>query len=559
MENIDRILRSDELVKLVQGNNFVGWIYRIDYDTAWLMTNDLWKVGVLGIPHNAFLVAASFDPDQFAAVPPEEREVILLRVVGTARLPQDDDLVRAKVDHYQQQRGAYEGTGASDYDDITRNQMQFGGLECRVLGTFYVKEGELYYLGSDLESFVTAGRLNVYRPRGQALRMVVNHVDPLRRRRAVEEAQQLGIEDPIRDFRIGTVRYTSTDRLHRRDDTERVPVTIQPSDFLARRTAVLGMTRTGKSNMVKQTVRVVKRVADEGGVKIGQIVYDINGEYANANQQDQGAISDVYPGETVRYRMLETPDFEELQNNFYIQLNEGFSTIRQVVRENNQDSQPDVAAFLDTSFDEPDPSDRSEHNRWRVRVAAYQAMLHRAEFPAPEGHKIYFEANQNVRQAIERQARHAFKNPRDGLPLDEAVEWFVLTPILRVVLRLQSALYRSRSRDQCASFPGDSEMNGAATTSCPAQSDVQSVTHRFVEVVVEVVVYAVDFTQRAVLCAHSRYHMRPSAKLATLPAAKCLPGVVVEPDRLRREYHSKSPGSMARPNTNGAPHVRACA
>src|SRR5215208_1018541 len=167
MQNIDRILRSDELVKLVQGNNFVGWIYRIDYDTAWLMTNDLWKVGVLGIPHNAFLVAASFDPDQFAAVPPEEREVILLRVVGTARLPQDDDLVRAKVDHYQQQRGAYESTGASDYDDITLNQMQFGGLECRVLGTFYVREGELY-LGSDLESFVTAGRLNVYRPRGEA-------------------------------------------------------------------------------------------------------------------------------------------------------------------------------------------------------------------------------------------------------------------------------------------------------------------------------------------------------------------------------------------------------
>jgi hypothetical protein len=387
------------------------------------MTNDLWKIGVLGIPHNAFLVAASFDPDGFAAVPQEEREVILLRVVRTARLPQDDDLVRAKVDHFQQQRGAYESTGASDYDDITRNQMQFGGLECRVLGTFYVKEGELY-LGSDLESFVTAGRLNVYRPRGEALRMVVNHVDPLRRRRAIEEAQQLGIEDPIQDFRIGTVRYTSTDRLHRRDEGERVPVTIQPSDFLARRTAVLGMTRTGKSNMVKQTVRVVKRVADRGDVKIGQIIYDINGEYANANQQDQGALSDVYPDETVRYRMLETPGFEELQNNFYIQLSEGFSTIRQVIKENKQDSQADVQVFLDSSFDEPDPEDIGEHKRWRVRVAAYQAMLHRADFPAPPGHKIYFEANQNVRQAVERQAAREFENPRDGLDLDEALEWF---------------------------------------------------------------------------------------------------------------------------------------
>jgi hypothetical protein len=424
MQNINKVMTSDELVKLVQSNNFVGWVYKIDYDSAWIMTNDLWKISVLGIPHNAFLVAAGFDPDSFAAVPQEEREVILLRVVRTARLPQDDDLVRAKVDHYQQQRGAYTSTGASDYDDITLNQMQFGGLECRVLGTFYVKEGELY-LGSDLESFVTAGRLNVYRPRGGVLRIVVNHVDPLRRRRAIEEAQQLGITDPIQDFRIGTVRYTSTDRLHCRDEAERVPVTIQPSDFLARRTAVLGMTRTGKSNMVKQTVRVVKRVADRGGVKIGQIIYDINGEYANANQQDQGALSDVYPNETIRYRMLQTSGFEELQNNFYIQLSEGFSTIRQVIKENKQDSQADVQVFLDTSFDQPDPEDIGEHKRWQVRVAAYQAMLYKADFPAPPDHRVYFEANQNVRQAVERQAGYEFENPRNGLTLDEALQWFL--------------------------------------------------------------------------------------------------------------------------------------
>ncbi len=93
---------------------------------------------------------------------------------------------------------------------------------------------------------------------------------------------------------------------------------------------MLGMTRTGKSNMIKQLVSVVKRVADEGNVKIGQIIYDINGEYANANQQDKGSIADIYPSQTVRYRMLQTPGFEELQNNFYIQLNEGFNTIREV-------------------------------------------------------------------------------------------------------------------------------------------------------------------------------------------------------------------------------------
>ena len=44
--------------------------------------------------------------------------------------------------------------------------------------------------------------------------------------------------------------------------------------------------------MIKQMVSVVKRVADEGSAKIGQIIYDINGEYANPNQQDEGDIAE---------------------------------------------------------------------------------------------------------------------------------------------------------------------------------------------------------------------------------------------------------------------------
>lgn len=426
MQNVDGILKGSPLAKLIQKENFIGWVYGIDYDTALVMTNDLWKTNALGVPHNCFLVAAAdtFDPDEFSKVPTEDREVLLLRVVGSAKLPQDDDLVRTKIDHFQRQQSAF-GDGKRDYDDITLNQIQFGGLECRVLGTFYTKEDDLC-LGSDLESFAVAARLNVYRPRAVALRTIVNHVDPIRRRDSQEEARQLGITKQIKPFEIGTVRYTSTDRQHRREDVEKVSVSVQPSDFLARRTAVLGMTRTGKSNMVKQMVSVVKQVADEGGVKIGQIIYDVNGEYANANEQDKGSIADLYPQQTVRYRMLQTPGFEELQNNFYVQLNEGFSIIRQTVREAKNDSQADVATFLNTSFDEPDKLDQSAHHRWRVRVAAYQALLHRAEFPAPQGCRVSFEANQRVRTAVSGARNGALlPDPSKGLSLNEAVDWFL--------------------------------------------------------------------------------------------------------------------------------------
>jgi len=206
-----------------------------------------------------------------------------------------------------------------------------------------------------------------------------------------------------------------------------VEVSIQPSDFLARRTAVLGMTRTGKSNMVKQTVAVVKRVADTSGVPIGQIIYDINGEYANANSIDKGSLADVYQGETIRYRMLKTKDFEELQNNFYLQINEGMIIIRQVVKENSNSSAADVQTFLDMPLDEPDTKDYDLHSRWEIRVAAFKALLYKAEFPAPQGHMVSFKVSQDVCQQVAVRAGRTFPNPINTilrLNLDEALEWF---------------------------------------------------------------------------------------------------------------------------------------
>lgn len=430
MQNINEMLRQQKLLQLIQTRNFVGWIYYIDYDKAYVMTNDLWKSQASGVPHNCFLVAATFNPERYVQTPEDEREVILLRVVGSAKLPQDDDLVRTKIDNYQQQTDIYGETNPRDYDDITRNQLQFGGLACNVLGTFYQREGELW-LGSDLESFATASRLNVYRPRESALEIIVNHLDPLRRQKAIEDAQQLGIEKPIAPFQVGTVRYTSTDRLHRRADDDKVPVRIQPSDFLARRTAVLGMTRTGKSNMVKQTVSVVKRIADESGIPIGQIIYDINGEYANANQQDKGAIADVYPSDTIRYRMLETAGFQDLRNNFYEQLAEGFNIIKRELEDAGRVTSDYIRLFVNMSLDEPDSREWSEHNRWEVRVAAYKTLLYKAGLTPPANTRVSFSAGNSVRQAVAQQAGKNFneqprgKNTYLDLTLSEAEEWFL--------------------------------------------------------------------------------------------------------------------------------------
>lgn len=424
-----QIAKGSELVKLVQQDNFVGWVYDIGYETALVMTNDLWKANALGIPHNSFLLATAFNPDNYAETTEEEREVLLLRVIGPARLPKDDEIVRAKIDYYQKQTGIH-AENDSDYDDVTRNWMQFHGLECSIRGTFFIREGELW-LGSDIESYASATRLNVYRPRGRALQTIVNYVDPIRRKKAADEAAALGLKGEIKPFRIGTVRYTSTDRQHRRDAGEYVPFFIAPSDLLARRTGVEGMTRTGKSNMIKHTVSTVKRVADEGAVPIGQLIYDLNGEYANANQQDKGSIADIYPNDTVRYRLVPAAGFEELRTNFYEQLDEGFAIIRRELEDQGRAQIVYIASFLNTSFDEPDPQAHGDHNRWERRVAAYRALLKRAGFDAPSGYRIAFGANRNVRQAVEAQANRPFNTVKRGnvtylnLTPDDAVAWFL--------------------------------------------------------------------------------------------------------------------------------------
>ena len=360
-------LATDDLCKLIQKDNFIGWIYSLDYDNALVVTNDAWKNQVKGIPHNCFLVATSFSPDNYAQVDPIEREVILLRVIGTCKLPQDDDAIRTKIDNYQNQTALFPQGDAGDFDVITKNKLQFGGLTCRVLGTFYMKNNELN-LGSDIESFSMSLRMGVYIPKGDALKKIVNFVDPIRLKRSKDDFKALGITCDVAPFKIGTVRYTSTDRLHRAPDVEKVPFEIQPSDFLSRRTAVLGMTRTGKSNMIKQTISVVKGISDKCNLPIGQMIYDLNGEYANANQQDSGSIADIFGNDCVRYRMVQTSGFRPILNNFYSQIQDGFATICEVVSQNANSSAVDVKTFLNTSFDEPDKQDRSLHTRWEVNI-----------------------------------------------------------------------------------------------------------------------------------------------------------------------------------------------
>ena len=327
-------------------------------------------------------------------------------------------MIRTKIDNYLEQTEPYENED-NKFDAITRNIIQFGGLNCRILGTFYMIENK-FYLGSDIESFAMSTRLSVYKPRGQALEKIVNYIDSIKKSKAIADAKEMGLTEEIKPFKIGTIRYTSTDRLHRNNESEKVSFSIQPTDFLARRTAVLGMTRTGKSNMIKQTVSVVKKVANESNAKIGQIIYDMNGEYANANQQDDGSsIADLYKDDVIRYRIIHTEGFLDLKTNFYTNVLDGFEILQNILEEENSSYATDMSMFLSINLEKPSDTNSGDLKKWEIRLALYKTILYKVGLVAPQGYMVKFEMNKDLREALKEQINE-----------DDTLEDYEKTPII---------------------------------------------------------------------------------------------------------------------------------
>jgi hypothetical protein len=436
MNKVLRTLISDNPLTRLVGDvdqSFVGYVYNLKYDECFIQTNDAFKHAVNGLPHNSFLLAAGFDPSRFDAAPAIDQEVVLLRVLGPAPLPQDGDLVRTRIEHHQRRREAERlpGDVNDGLDPMTASELQWGGMRCRVLGTFFMEEGQLR-LGSDLENFMSLSRMRAFKPRGAALELIVNHVNPEVRAKARDEAIKAGFKDTPKAIEVGTVRYTSTARLHRGAGEAPVKVQIQPADFLARRTAVLGMTRTGKSNTVKTTVSAVALAAMKSDIRVGQLIFDVNGEYANANHQDDGSsIAEVFVDRVVRYRAIETPNFQDLRANFFQEPAQGLNLIQAL---HKRDTSPfggqDLDAFMAATLEEPDPNERSEHLRWERHVAVFQCILHRAGYPAPTGFNVEVpRARQLVDQmnafAQQQGSGQAVQAPSaDRVPLPEACGWF---------------------------------------------------------------------------------------------------------------------------------------
>ncbi len=239
-DEIKKIARVDLFKRDGKGawatGTFVGQPYRLDYDRAHLLIADARKHKAKGLPQGSFLLA--YYEGEGEAV----REALLLRVLGLTPLPTERDVIASMVEYYKDnlRTAGLAPDADSELDAFTRFEFSFSGLECRVLGTFYLDGDERTQFGADLENFYSANNYSVVKPSKDVLEFIVN------------TREGGGAVGGPSDVKIGRVRYSSSRRFA--DQGEDVPVYVQPGDFLGKRTALFGMTRTGKSNTVKKII-----------------------------------------------------------------------------------------------------------------------------------------------------------------------------------------------------------------------------------------------------------------------------------------------------------------
>jgi hypothetical protein len=394
-----KILASTDIFKSGRdAATFVGRPFYFDYETVKVLVNDKWKHRVGGIPAGAFLLC-SYDSEEGV------EEMVLVRVIGPTALPTDSDVVASMVDHYKEDQPPGAGT-PKKLDSYTRYEFMFSGLECRVLGTYYRQDAKTRF-GADVENFFSAHNYSVYKPEGKALEYIVNF----------REGE--GIPGGPDQVRLGCVRYSAS---RRSDKGTEVPIYVSPLDFVGKRTALFGMTRTGKSNTVKKILESVKALSssavevDGKPLKpIGQIISDINGEYANANQQDEGtAIFELFSKETTRYSLQEKPGFEVMKLNFFSDIEAGFGLLQSFLSEEGADY---VKSFLSVDLSDVEADDVSAKTRRARVVAAYKACLFAAGFKS-DNKTVRFQGNKDLN------ALAGGIDPSQGITYDDAATWF---------------------------------------------------------------------------------------------------------------------------------------
>lgn len=347
---------KSEAAGLVDKMRFVGYVLELGFDVAKIITSDPYKLAVGGIPRGSFLIMT---PSKPGGLPPH---FSLLRVTGVSPTPLSQQVQQTYFELHKR--------AMPELDIWTQGELQWGALDCDVLGMFYADPADMSRLSfsGDVNNVVSAHRYKVYAPDEALLQMVVN-----------------GTVKKELKFEIGKLR-TMECGLVSQGSHPNIPVSISMRDFRGCRTAMFGKTRLGKSNVVKLIAQgMLESTAADNSV--GQLIFDVNGEYANDNPQDGNkSIRSAFETRCQVYALTQrsnTPS-KPLRMNFYEQPESCIQVLSSLLQQDKRTSiyvqsfsnvsLPSIQSILSLPQDERDRPVR--------KVQFYWAILHKAGFQA---------------------------------------------------------------------------------------------------------------------------------------------------------------------------------
>ncbi|WP_062980613.1 helicase HerA domain-containing protein [Nocardia anaemiae] len=356
-----------EHAQQVDKMRFVGYVLELGYDTATIITSDPYKVAVGGIPRGSFLILA---PNDLKGLPPH---FTLLRVSETAPTPLSMQVQQTYFELHKK--------SMPELDVWTQSELQWGALRCAVLGMFYPDRGDRTKVAfsGDVNTVVSAHRYRVYAPNEALLDLIVNG---LVQRRAGKP------------LAIGELRPTENElaAILNNDAGQSVSTTVKVSvqDFKGARTAMFGKTRLGKSNVVKL---LVQAIIDATAIdrSVGQLIFDINGEYANDNEWENSKSirsANEHVSEVYALTQRESTPSKPLRLNFYEQPASAINILGSLLSQDNKKSdyiEGFASVDLPSIEEVQNDSDPSSHTRGMRRIQAFWAILHVAGYRADEG------------------------------------------------------------------------------------------------------------------------------------------------------------------------------
>lgn len=339
---------------------FVGYVLEIGFEEVKIITSDPYKVIVGGVPRGSYLIMC---PSSFDELPPH---FTLLRVNGVATTPLKQETQQTYFELHKK--------SMPELDIWTKSELQWSALSTKVLGMFYSdpkNKNKLTFSG-DVNNVVNEHHYKIFSPTDELLDLIIN-----------------GIVNKENKFTIGKLRLTECSLPFMNMPEINVPVKVSTNDFRGFRTAMFGKTRLGKSNVVKLIAQSILETT-KNDKSVGQLIFDVNGEYANDNPQDKNkSLRSAYEDRCKVYALTkrENTPSKPLRLNFYEQPDSTIQIISTLLENDNQTAQY-VKSFSSVelpNIEELKSSlDRSFKTRGIRKIQIYWAILSKAGFKANE-------------------------------------------------------------------------------------------------------------------------------------------------------------------------------